>query len=141
MNPAVKKGIFLIVGIFSLVLLIILFFVVLYFLQRKVAAFSAVLESMCGTRPGFEVVSPDGKHRAVIYEYDCGAMDGFSTQISVVPIESANPSKGGTAFTATGGKRLGHWHGPYVEVKWETSSVLKVKYDSNAQVFTKSSTN
>lgn len=39
----------------------------------------------CANRESFRLASPDGSRDAVVFERDCGAGSGFSTQVSVLP--------------------------------------------------------
>ena len=40
---------------------------------------------MCGSRGSYNSLSPDGKYRAVLYEYDCGATTDFGTNLAILP--------------------------------------------------------
>jgi hypothetical protein len=40
---------------------------------------------MCGSRGSYSSLSPDGKYRAVLYEYDCGATTDFGTNLAILP--------------------------------------------------------
>lgn len=83
------------------------------------------------------VPSPNGKLDAVLFQRDCGATTGFSTQVSVVEAEtSANVS--GNAFVANddGGRaRTGNWGGPWAETKWLAADHLFIRYASGAKVY------
>ena len=54
----------------------------------------------CGNDPQYEVASPDGRHRAVVFRRDCGATTGFSTHVSILSAGEAFPSEGGNVFAA-----------------------------------------
>ncbi len=54
----------------------------------------------CGNDPQYEVASPDGRHRAVVFQRDCGATTGFSTHVSILTAGEAFPSEGGNVFAA-----------------------------------------
>lgn len=82
-------------------------------------------------------VSPDGRHRAVMFQRDCGTTTGFSTQISV--LERDAPLTGsGNAFIADddhGAATTGEWGGPWAELRWQTGDRLMVRYARGARIF------
>jgi hypothetical protein len=39
---------------------------------------------MCGSSGNYSLASPDGRYRAVIFEFDCGATTDFGTNLSVL---------------------------------------------------------
>ena len=82
--------------------------------------------------------APGGTDSAVLFQRDCGATTGFSSQISIVPIGGA-PGEGGNAFRADGGHvgsvRTGAWGGPWVEMRWLTSRSLLIRYAAGARLF------
>ena len=41
-------------------------------------------ENLCGNEIIEEIKSPDNKYKLVIFQRDCGATTGFSTQISIL---------------------------------------------------------
>jgi hypothetical protein len=81
-----------------------------------------------------EVLSPNGKMKAVIFGRDCGATVGFNTQVSVLPSSSKLPNDGGNVFVADGGSGK-EPAGPAVSVSWTNDSELLVTYDKSARVF------
>ena len=91
-------------------------------------------DSMCGTTLGAETLSPDGRHKAVIYEFSCGAMDPFTTQVSILKTDEEIPFSGGHVFGSSRGNRRGLWNGPYAELEWVSSSHLVVRYISDTSV-------
>lgn len=91
----------------------------------------------CGNDVLAEVPSPDGVHRAVVFQRDCGATTGFSTQVSV--LETTERLKGsGNVFIADtdhGRAPAGPGGGPAIEVRWLAPDTLRVHYDARARVF------
>lgn len=82
-------------------------------------------------------LSPDGKHVAVLFQRDCGATTGFSTQISVLDA-SGNPSGSGNTFIADddhGAARAGSWDGSWAETKWLSADRLLVRYAAKSRLF------
>lgn len=91
---------------------------------------------MCGNRIVSTEMSPDRAMKAVLFERDCGATTGFSSQVSVLRAEEELPNAGGNAFAANesrGGEATA-WGGPFVALHWADAHKLVVKYDSGADV-------
>ena len=55
---------------------------------------------LCGNDVIEEVVSPNGKTKALVFQRDCGATTGFSTQISILSYQARLPDKPGNVFIA-----------------------------------------
>ena len=49
------------------------------------AAWQVSPRQLCGSHGAYSQVSPDGRYRAVLYEYDCGATTDFGTNLAVLP--------------------------------------------------------
>lgn len=49
-----------------------------------IVTFMYALSDLCGNYPHKEYFSPNGQYSAVIFQRDCGATTGFSTQISIL---------------------------------------------------------
>ena len=84
-------------------------------------------------------IAPDGRHSAALFQRDCGATTGFSTQISV-SASGNQPSSAGNAFRADddhGAAAAGAWGGPWAEVKWLAPDHLHVRYAVKSRVFEK----
>lgn len=82
-------------------------------------------------------LSPDGKHVAVLFQRDCGATTGFSTQISILD-PSGSPSGSGNTFIADddhGAARVGSWDGSWAETKWLSADRLLVRYAAKSRLF------
>lgn len=93
---------------------------------------------MCGNVPITETLSPGGAHRAVVFERDCGATTGFSTQVSVLPAGGKLPNDGGNVFVADtdhGQAPSGPGGGPVVEAVWLHEDRLLIRYHRRARVF------
>jgi hypothetical protein len=83
------------------------------------------------------VPSPDGQREAVLFQRDCGATTGFSTQISILG-GSQQLSGGGNAFIADddhGAAQAGSWGGSWADLKWLTSDRLLVRYAAKSRLF------
>jgi hypothetical protein len=76
--------------------------------------------------------SPDGRHVAVLFQRDCGATTGFTTQLSVIETGDMLPNDGGNVFIADGGRGAAEpsaWGGPWADVRWLTPDRLEIAYD------------
>ncbi len=83
------------------------------------------------------MASPDGKREAVLFQRDCGATTGFSTQISILEVGDT-PLGGGNAFRADddhGAAKAGTWGGSWAEMRWLASDRLLVRYATNSRIF------
>ena len=99
---------------------------------------SRFADGMCGNEVLTEVLSPDSQKRAVVFQRDCGATTGFSTQASVLRIGKSLPNDGGNIFIADtnhGAVPYGPGGGPYVAVFWEGTDELVVRYRAGSRIF------
>jgi hypothetical protein len=91
----------------------------------------------CGNTIVSRVSSPDGRHDAAMFQRDCGATTGFSTQVSI--LNAGEPLSGtGNAFRADddqGAARAGEWGGPWAEIKWLAPNHLLVRYAAKSRLF------
>ena len=82
--------------------------------------------------------APDGVHSAVLFQRDCGATTGSSTQISVLP-GGGQPEDIGNLFRADTnhytGVRVGAWRGPWAEMRWLSPRHLLIRYAAGARLF------
>ena len=93
---------------------------------------------MCGNEELQTITSPDGKHKAVVFQRDCGATTGFSTQISLLRANERLAKAPGNAFIADtdhGKAPAGPGGGPEVNPQWASENELVVRYDKRARVF------
>lgn len=93
---------------------------------------------VCANTPVREVAAPDGRHKAVLFQRDCGATTGFSTQVSV--LESGDTLTGsGNVFVADtdhGAAEVAPWGGPTAELTWLAADHLLISYAAKARLFT-----
>jgi len=95
-------------------------------------------DSLCGNTVLKSLDSPDGKLKAVVFQRDCGATTGFSTQLSVLNAGDPLPNDGGNVFIADtdGGAALaGQGGGPRVDILWEGPRKLLIEHNSGARRF------
>src|SRR6266436_2819762 len=100
-------------------------------------ALSACLYFGCGFDPCGNVElktinSPDGKRKAIIFQRDCGATTGFSSQVSLLHANDKLPREAGNTFIADRVDREAPAYpggGPEVNLQWSSERELIVKYD------------
>lgn len=108
----------------------------------SIAGFAAMFvladSSMCANEAIIEVASPDAKHKAVVFQRDCGATTGFSTQVTVLPAGASLQNEPGNVFVADtnhGAAPSGRGGGPEVAVHWLTDAALHIAHHPSARVF------
>jgi hypothetical protein len=87
-----------------------------------------------------EARAPEGQLKAVLFQRDCGATTGFSTQVSVLK-STGHVSGSGNAFRADdnhGAAAIGTWGGPWAEIRWLTSEHLLIRYAEGSRIFEQS---
>lgn len=85
-------------------------------------------------------LSPNGSLAAVLFQRDCGATTGFSTQISILRPDD-KPAGSGNAFIADddhGAARVGSWEGSWAEARWLTPDHLLIRYAAKSRLFKQS---
>jgi len=93
---------------------------------------------LCDNTPLAEVPSPSGTRKAVVFQRDCGATTGFSTQVSVLPAGAKLRDDGGNVFVADtdhGAAPSGPGGGPVVEAVWVAEDRLVIRHHRLARVF------
>jgi len=96
--------------------------------------------SLCNNDEVLRVSSPDAKLEAVVFQRDCGATTGFSTQISIVAKGTSLANGGGNLYVADtdhGKAPAANWGGPQVDVVWTDNRTVKVVTHPDARVFHK----
>lgn len=73
----------------------------------------------------FRAPSPTGRMDAIAFSRDCGAMTGFSTQVSIVAAHE-EPSDSGNVLVARG-------QAP-IKLRWESDASLVVTGIADAQI-------
>jgi hypothetical protein len=114
--------------------------------MRKSAAFvlMAVFVTSCSDPCRNDPIStadaPREGMKAVLFQRDCGATTGFSSQVSLAEGSGA-PSGAGNIFIAdtdNGAASAASWGGPWVELRWLGPKHLLIRYDAGARVFMQS---
>ena len=101
-------------------------------------ALSLLFPDLCGNKVLAEAISPDQRHKAVVFQRDCGASTGFSTQVSVIGAQEALPNASGNVFTADdnrGSVPTSAAGGPEVQVRWASGRALVITHHAGARVF------
>jgi hypothetical protein len=96
----------------------------------------------CKNRTVSTAAVPAGDLKAVLFQRDCGATTGFSSQVSLTGANEAT-SGVGNAFVADtdhGVAQAASWGGPWVELRWVSPQKLLIRYDAKARVFTQNAT-
>lgn len=99
----------------------------------------------CGNDVLARVPSPNGSHQAVVFERDCGATTGFSTQVSIVESDETFLQQPSTWRATEQGNVLiidddhgaapqGPGGGPKVDVAWSGEAQLVLTYHPRARV-------
>lgn len=89
-----------------------------------------LFSGMCGSYPYKRIHSPNGEYEAVIYQFDCGATTGFSTQISILEAGDKIPNESGNIFSSDG-----HPEQVAPDVTWVNENNLNIHKISSATVY------
>jgi hypothetical protein len=84
-----------------------------------------------------DLSAPDGQHRAVTFDRDCGATTGTSTHVSVLTPGEALEGGGNILAIdgAFGPGRLASGQGQALQVRWLNPRTLEIHYDARARTF------
>ncbi|QAY75186.1 hypothetical protein [Sphingosinicella sp. BN140058] len=92
---------------------------------------------MCENTIVQTIESPDRQHIVTMFERNCGATSGFTTQASVLD-HGAVPTGSGNAFVADadhGKARTGEWGGPWAEMRWLSNQHVLIRYARGSRIF------
>lgn len=92
---------------------------------------------LCANRIVSRVDAPGGARSAVMFERDCGATTGFSTQISILRPGEAPAGKGNVLIADDdhGAAMAGDWGGPWAEIRWLGRDHLLILHATKARMF------
>lgn len=96
--------------------------------------------AMCGTYVSDEVLSPNKKLKAVVFQIDCGATTGFNTHVAIGAgsLDTKNTDNIPHSFflaDLNGGQvPSGKNGGPEVRLQWRTDSQLVLQHHNLAHV-------
>jgi hypothetical protein len=92
---------------------------------------------MCANDVALRIDAPGGDNSAVLFQRDCGATTGFSTQISILRPGEV-PTEKGNVFIADddhGAAAEGFWRGPKAEMQWLAPDRLVIRYAARSRIF------
>lgn len=81
--------------------------------------------------------SPNGGYSAVLFQRDCGATTGFSTQISLLDDDEI-PKGSANVFIADddhGAADIGEWGGPEAGVQWISDDHMLVRFATKSRIY------
>ena len=81
---------------------------------------------MCGNQIYQTHLSTDSRNKIVIFQRDCGATTGFSTQVSVLPVSETLENEAGNVFISNG-----HPKETSLKVLWKDSQNVSITFDPN----------
>jgi len=95
--------------------------------------------TFCDNQVVNTVPSPDGKHKAVLFWRDCGAT-AWGGDVSIIDARDDLPNRAGNILRLGGAwvaaSRPGNRGSVLrVEVTWESSAAVLIKYDPRAEVY------
>jgi hypothetical protein len=85
---------------------------------------------MCGNTIFQEIGSPDDEYKVVVFERNCGATTGFSTQISILYESEELPNESGNIFTMDG-----HPDSSKVVATWVDNQTVNISYNAGYDVY------
>ncbi|MEW8320097.1 MAG: DUF5412 family protein [Candidatus Thiodiazotropha sp.] len=106
--------------------------IVLIILISRYFVLHIELSDLCGNKLIAQSESPDKKYKAVMFQRDCGATTGFSTQISILAANEELENESGNILTADG-----HTDENNFKMSWNNSRVLLVNNTQGATIFKK----
>jgi len=117
-------------------LLLVLVAGALFFVAYNFLSF----DDTCQNEVLSELANPNGQVKAVIFQRNCGATTGFSTQVSIIEFGHELKNVGGNVLVADtnhGEAPSDENGGPKVEADWIGNKNLKLSYHPKARTFTK----
>lgn len=93
---------------------------------------------MCGNEILHEHAAPGGRLKVVVFQRDCGATTGFSTQASILRVGEGLPNESGNLFAADtdhGAAPSGPGGGPELRVEWRGARELQLSHHAKARLF------
>jgi len=99
-------------------------------------------DKMCGNQIISNTELPEVNMNVIVFQRDCGATTGFSTQISMLEIGEKLPNESGNIFiedTDHGRVPSGKGGGPEVKVKVISGNHIKILHHPNTRIFNKQS--
>lgn len=83
-----------------------------------------------------ELSSPDGHHKAVLFERNCGTASNNNLQVSVMAADDRVQGEG-NALAVTDTIRRQRRVDELIKMSWENQRTLRIAYDSKLDVLTR----
>lgn len=99
---------------------------------------SSSFDDLCRNDQVAEYRSPGGKRKVIVFQRDCGATTGFSTQASLLPVAEEPANVSGNLFVADtnhDAAPAASWGGPDLGVRWVNSGLLVLEHDPRARIY------
>ena len=93
-------------------------------------SFMYLTDDMCANNIDKIYFSPNKSLKAVVFQRDCGATTGFSTQISILNSKEELPNSKGNVFIING-----HPDNVQAVVAWKNNKEINIHYTSNTIPF------
>lgn len=94
-----------------------------------------LFQGMCGNDIHKSIASPNGDLKAVIFQRDCGATTGFSTQISILGAAEDLSNESGNIFSSDG-----HPENSAPKVNWTSENSLTIHRRAMVQIYNQEQT-
>lgn len=94
--------------------------------------------SLCSNEVSKEIPSPNGGFKVVVFQRDCGATTGFSTQISILASTDSPRNSLGNVFTADdnrGAAPVDSQGRLRVSIRWASTNRVIIEYPKGSRVF------
>jgi hypothetical protein len=95
-------------------------------------------EDMCGNKIIRIELSPNKKHKIVIFRRDCGATTDFSTQVSILKVDEKLENECGNIYSADseqGKAKTDENNIVAIKGKWISTTKVILTYDKSARIF------
>ena len=106
-------------------------------LSLGIGGFLFFSPDMCANEVISESLSPDGRQKIILFQRDCGATTGFSTQASLLSATETLPNKSGNLLitdTDHGAAPSGPGGGAIVVVKWDGAKSVTFMHHPEVRV-------
>lgn len=108
--------------------------IVVFVVVLPIALVGVILHTMaggmCANEVHAEIISPNQRYKAVIFQRDCGATTDFSTQISILKAKAKLPNKSGNIFIERGHPE----HFPH-PIRWLSNTELFIEKELSGSEF------
>lgn len=112
--------------------IIVFFTIVIFLIIGGYYVLLHIFDDMCENQIYNTISSPDSKHKAVLFQRDCGATTDFSTQVSILQIDSSLNNESGNVLVVKG-----HPSNNNINIRWISENALEITNVKNASVYKK----